>query len=250
MVGTMTRQIKSAHIKRWSVLSNILIRHAISQYLANVRHYEYWSVVLESTIISQHISSIVIFVAVFIYLYFGLLSSHALIYIGTAGTAIGYGFWDWSNTMLTPDSNYKSKRVQGIAMHTRIHRVGKILIIASIYATRKENLQRSSIILPHTARTNPHFEDTDRKDVRGHDLGPDCDPLPCQPGLPRLWQRQPQEHQIPWITLHQRRDLRLSGPGVTVQNKLACFWTHVLCCRVVCPVSYAETPSQGEQKKK
>ncbi|KAG0025268.1 hypothetical protein BGZ82_010128 [Podila clonocystis] len=74
---------------------------------ANVRHYEYWSVVLESTIISQHISSIVIFVAVFIYLYFGLLSSHALIYIGTAGTAIGYGFWDWSNTMLTPDSNYK-----------------------------------------------------------------------------------------------------------------------------------------------
>ncbi|KAF9384474.1 hypothetical protein CPB97_005655 [Podila verticillata] len=78
---------------------------------ANVRHYEYWSVVLESTIISQHISSIVIFVAVFIYLYFGLLSSHALIYIGTAGTAIGYGFWDWSNTMLTPDSNYKRRKI-------------------------------------------------------------------------------------------------------------------------------------------
>jgi phosphatidylinositol glycan class C protein len=74
-----------------------------------VRHYEYWSVVLESTIISQHISSIVIFVAVFINLYLEILGSHALITIGTAGSAIGYGFWDWSNTMLTPDSNFQSK---------------------------------------------------------------------------------------------------------------------------------------------
>lgn len=74
---------------------------------ANVRQYEYWSVVLESTIISQHISSIVIFVAIFIYLHFEFLSSHALITMGTVGTVIGYGFWDWSNTMLTPDSNYQ-----------------------------------------------------------------------------------------------------------------------------------------------
>ncbi|KAK3847414.1 MAG: phosphatidylinositol N-acetylglucosaminyltransferase subunit C [Linnemannia gamsii] len=78
---------------------------------ANVRHYEYWSVVLESTIISQHISSIVIFVAVFIYLYLEMLTSHTLITIGTAGSAIGYGFWDWSNTMLTPDSNFQRRKI-------------------------------------------------------------------------------------------------------------------------------------------
>ncbi|KAG0200617.1 hypothetical protein BGX28_006349 [Mortierella sp. GBA30] len=81
---------------------------------ANVRHYEYWSVVLESTIITQHISSIVIFVAVFIYQYQmdqKELSSHGLISIGTAGTAIGYGFWDWSNTMLTPDSNFQRRKI-------------------------------------------------------------------------------------------------------------------------------------------
>ncbi|KAG0019368.1 hypothetical protein BGZ80_005926 [Entomortierella chlamydospora] len=78
---------------------------------ANVRHYEYWSVVMESTIISQHISSIVIFVAIFIYLYFGTLSSHDLITLGTVGTAVGYGFWDWSNTMLMPDSNYQRRKI-------------------------------------------------------------------------------------------------------------------------------------------
>lgn len=187
-------------------LTNILIRLAISIYLANVRHYEYWSVVLESTIISQHISSIVIFVAVFIYLYFGLLSSHALIYIGTAGTAIGYGFWDWSNTMLTPDSNYKSKD-QGIVIReierekereSHAHRdpsprETKADYFA-VFTTREENLQRSSTILPHPTRPYSHLEDTDRKDVRGHDLGLDGNPLSRQPGLPRLWQWQPQEH--------------------------------------------------------
>ncbi|KAF9570871.1 hypothetical protein EC968_001310 [Mortierella alpina] len=78
---------------------------------ANVRQYEYWSVVLESTIITQHISSIVIFVAVFIYLLNKQLSAHALIIIGSAATAIGYIFWDWSNTMLTPESNFQRRKI-------------------------------------------------------------------------------------------------------------------------------------------
>lgn len=46
-----------------------------------------------------------------------MLSSHALITIGTAGSAIGYGFWDWSNTMLTPDSNFQSKAPDTLSGH-------------------------------------------------------------------------------------------------------------------------------------
>ncbi|KAG0229969.1 hypothetical protein BGW42_001200 [Actinomortierella wolfii] len=79
---------------------------------ANVRQYEYWSVVLETTIVSQHISSIVIFVAIFIYMYSKeSLTPHALITFGTLGTALGYGFWDWSNTMLTPTPNIQRWKI-------------------------------------------------------------------------------------------------------------------------------------------
>ncbi|KAF9161635.1 hypothetical protein DFQ26_004363 [Actinomortierella ambigua] len=79
---------------------------------ANVREYEYWSVVLETTIVSQHISSIVIFVAIFIYMYsIKSLTPHALITFGTLGTALGYGFWDWSNTKLTQTTNVQRWKI-------------------------------------------------------------------------------------------------------------------------------------------
>ncbi|CAG8532989.1 4648_t:CDS:2, partial [Racocetra persica] len=60
----------------------------------NVRAYDYWTVVMESTVISQHISSIVIFIAVFIDLFWGRLSAQNLIINGTVLTIIGYIFWD------------------------------------------------------------------------------------------------------------------------------------------------------------
>lgn len=79
-----------------------------NQQIANVRQYEYWSVVLESTLVAQHISSIVIFVAVFVNLYKKHLGSHALITYGTSGTAIGYIFWEWNNAILMPKSQFQS----------------------------------------------------------------------------------------------------------------------------------------------
>ncbi|KAF9276684.1 hypothetical protein BGZ68_009845 [Mortierella alpina] len=78
---------------------------------ANIRKYEYWSVVLESTIITQHISSIVIFVAVFIYLYQEQLSPHVLIGIGAAGTALGYVFVDLTNSILSTESNFQRRKI-------------------------------------------------------------------------------------------------------------------------------------------
>ncbi len=56
---------------------------------ANIRIYEYWPVGLESIMITQHISSIVIFFAVYSYLYLRQLSPYVLIGMGTAGTVAG-----------------------------------------------------------------------------------------------------------------------------------------------------------------
>lgn len=74
----------------------------------NVRAYDYWTVVKESTVISQHISSIVIFIAVFIYLFFEMLSGQILIIGGTVLTIIGYIFWDKSISKTDPSYEYKS----------------------------------------------------------------------------------------------------------------------------------------------
>jgi phosphatidylinositol glycan class C protein len=59
-------------------------------------------------VISQHISSIVIFIAVFIYLYLDMLSTETLIAIGSVCTAIGYTVWDYS--ILQTDPSYEYKR--------------------------------------------------------------------------------------------------------------------------------------------
>ncbi|CAH1762832.1 12492_t:CDS:10 [Entrophospora sp. SA101] len=73
----------------------------------NVRTYDYWTVVMESSAISQHISSIVIFIAVFKYLDLKMLSSQSLIIIGSVFTFIGYIFWDKSISKTDPSYEYK-----------------------------------------------------------------------------------------------------------------------------------------------
>ncbi|RUP11995.1 phosphatidylinositol N-acetylglucosaminyltransferase-domain-containing protein [Jimgerdemannia flammicorona] len=80
----------------------------LSGQLLNVRSYDYWTVVYESGVISQHISTIVVFIAVFIYLYNDMLSARSLIWIGSVLTAAGYIFWDWSIVQTEP--SYRNKR--------------------------------------------------------------------------------------------------------------------------------------------
>jgi hypothetical protein len=77
--------------------------------LVNVRSYDYWTTVYESGVILQHISSIVIFIAVFIHLEQQKLATNTLIIIGTLMTALGYVFWDYSVVQLVP--SYASKRL-------------------------------------------------------------------------------------------------------------------------------------------
>ncbi|EPB90582.1 hypothetical protein HMPREF1544_02643 [Mucor circinelloides 1006PhL] len=71
----------------------------------NVRSYDYWTMVYESGVITQQVSSVVIFIAIFIYLQVHSLSGNHLIWTGSLLTGIGYISWD-----LIIRSNYEFKR--------------------------------------------------------------------------------------------------------------------------------------------
>ncbi|KAI9358448.1 phosphatidylinositol N-acetylglucosaminyltransferase subunit C [Pilaira anomala] len=74
----------------------------------NVRSYDYWNMVYESGVITQHISSVVIFIAIFIYLQDHSLSGNHLIWIGSLLTGVGYIFWDL--IVFKSKANYEFKR--------------------------------------------------------------------------------------------------------------------------------------------
>ncbi|KAI8329201.1 phosphatidylinositol N-acetylglucosaminyltransferase subunit C [Blakeslea trispora] len=76
----------------------------------NVRTYDYWAMVYESGVITQHISSVVIFIAVFIYLQMNPTLGHHLILAGSCSTGIGYLFWDLTMSK-SSDYQYKRQRV-------------------------------------------------------------------------------------------------------------------------------------------
>ncbi|KAI8093907.1 phosphatidylinositol N-acetylglucosaminyltransferase subunit C [Halteromyces radiatus] len=73
----------------------------------NVREYDYWTMVYQSGIITQHISSIVIFIAIFINLQLSALSGRQLIWIGSSFTGLGYLFWN----MIVKNHAFKRKHV-------------------------------------------------------------------------------------------------------------------------------------------
>ncbi|CAO3568826.1 unnamed protein product [Mortierella alpina] len=78
---------------------------------ANIQHYEYWPVVAESIVITQQISSIVIFVAVFHGLHQKQLSPYLLIGSGTAAAALAYIFLERASSILAPGSNFQRRKI-------------------------------------------------------------------------------------------------------------------------------------------
>ncbi|KAI7899785.1 phosphatidylinositol N-acetylglucosaminyltransferase subunit C [Cokeromyces recurvatus] len=77
----------------------------------NVRSYNYWTMVYESGVITQHISTVVIFIAIFVYLQDHILSGQHLIWVGTFLTGFGYIFWDWMMVKTQSDYEFKRQRV-------------------------------------------------------------------------------------------------------------------------------------------
>ncbi|KAI8365225.1 phosphatidylinositol N-acetylglucosaminyltransferase subunit C [Radiomyces spectabilis] len=74
----------------------------------NVRTYDYWTMVYESGVITQHISSVVIFIAIFIDLQLHSLSATHLIWTSSLFAVTGYMFWDL--IMLKTAKNYELSR--------------------------------------------------------------------------------------------------------------------------------------------
>ncbi|KAI7851478.1 phosphatidylinositol N-acetylglucosaminyltransferase subunit C [Circinella umbellata] len=75
----------------------------------NVHTYDYWKMVYESGVITQHISSVVIFIAIFIYLQLNTLAASHLIWSGSLLTGIGYIFCDL--VMTRRQHTFERKRV-------------------------------------------------------------------------------------------------------------------------------------------
>jgi phosphatidylinositol glycan class C protein len=88
---------------------------------ANVRSYTYWNLVLESGVISQHLSSIVVFIAVFMFLYDNAMGITTLLVtgnalsvagcdFGTTGGLRGCRYWSWDNMVRDAMPNFHHTR--------------------------------------------------------------------------------------------------------------------------------------------
>ncbi|OLY78120.1 Phosphatidylinositol N-acetylglucosaminyltransferase GPI2 subunit [Smittium mucronatum] len=69
---------------------------------ANVRIYDYWLVVSESIVVTQHLSSIIIFIAFFIYLYRDNISNYFLVNTSLVMLLLGSLLWDGILSKLNP----------------------------------------------------------------------------------------------------------------------------------------------------
>ncbi|KAJ2078530.1 glycosylphosphatidylinositol anchor biosynthesis [Coemansia sp. RSA 988] len=67
---------------------------------ANVRMYDYSTVAMQTTVVTQHISSIVVFIAVFINLYQGDLTGSLLLWCSSLLTVMGFVSWDMLSYVL------------------------------------------------------------------------------------------------------------------------------------------------------
>ncbi|KAL4975179.1 phosphatidylinositol N-acetylglucosaminyltransferase-domain-containing protein [Aspergillus desertorum] len=60
-----------------------------------VRPYDFWPLVADSTVIVQHVCSVVIFVCCFVGIVQGRVSPVSVVCWGSVGTAVGWILWDW-----------------------------------------------------------------------------------------------------------------------------------------------------------
>lgn len=67
---------------------------------ANVHMYDYPTIMMQTTVVTQHISSIMIFIGVYINLYQGNLTGKLLAWTSSISTVLGVIFWDLLNLYL------------------------------------------------------------------------------------------------------------------------------------------------------
>lgn len=109
--------------------------------------------VYESGVITQHISSVVIFIAIFIYLQLHSLSGTHLIWTGSLLTGVGYIFWDL--IMLKTRSNYAFKRkLYARALY--------FIIVLTMILIRSKDCQEFLLFFYHFAGLVTYFKDIDK----------------------------------------------------------------------------------------
>ncbi|KAG5519180.1 hypothetical protein PMAC_002268 [Pneumocystis sp. 'macacae'] len=76
----------------------------------NVRFYDFWSLFVDSVVLTQHLSSIAIFICVFIAIYHERVSPAILAGISTGFTIFCYIFWDLSMTKFNCNQNVQNRK--------------------------------------------------------------------------------------------------------------------------------------------
>ncbi|KDQ63737.1 hypothetical protein JAAARDRAFT_115488, partial [Jaapia argillacea MUCL 33604] len=79
---------------------------------ANFRPYTYWSLVLGSCPITQHLATIFIFLAVFVQLRQRTLDPRLLVWISIGGFIAGYMVWEWLDYRQTVRSHQQTNRAK------------------------------------------------------------------------------------------------------------------------------------------
>ncbi|KAJ1828432.1 glycosylphosphatidylinositol anchor biosynthesis, partial [Coemansia sp. RSA 2599] len=84
----------------------------------NVRMYDYSTIVMQTSVVTQHISSIMVFIAVFINLYSSALTGQLLLWGSSISTVLGFILWDLLNMYLrTPEQRIiRVKLIKGAVL--------------------------------------------------------------------------------------------------------------------------------------
>ncbi|KAL8714094.1 MAG: hypothetical protein Q9220_001822 [cf. Caloplaca sp. 1 TL-2023] len=89
--------------------------------------YDFWPLVADSTVIVQHLASVTIFVCCFVAIYREQVSPITVVSLGTAGTILGWAFWDyWVGQVELTRSAFKNGTVSDFRAQSRsAHGVGE-----------------------------------------------------------------------------------------------------------------------------
>lgn len=83
---------------------------------ANVVAYDFWPLVADSTVVTQHVSSVVIFVAAFVSIYSKQLNPLTVIGISTALTSAAYAFWSVEQSLASRKFHSRRETAKSAAL--------------------------------------------------------------------------------------------------------------------------------------
>ncbi|XP_068688734.1 phosphatidylinositol N-acetylglucosaminyltransferase subunit C-like [Montipora foliosa] len=108
----------------------------------NTRTYQFWSVVWESGAVSQQISSVAMFVTVFVYMDLGLLSPSVLLALASVLTFIGYVLFD---ALDGGRLRFQSERTRMDDLKTCLLVLISVLVLSPVLKTLTDSISTDTI---------------------------------------------------------------------------------------------------------